>query len=97
MAWTTFAEPNVTNVTAMLAYANDVTGDKFGVLIPFMIFIVSYVAMSHHPPSKSILSAGFITLVLSVLLRMLGIVPDWIVIVLIILTGAGVVFFGSDK
>lgn len=91
--WTTFTEPNITNYTGMINYANDVTGDVFGMTFPFMIFIISFIAMSKYPPEKSIVASGFITTVLSVLLRMLGIVPDNIVVLVIVITGAAAAFF----
>ena len=95
MAWTTFAEPNITNMTGMLTYANDVTNDYFGVMIPFGIFLVSFIAMNNYPTEKSLLASGFISTVLSILLRLLGIVPDWIIITQVILLFAGIIFFGK--
>ena len=78
---------NSSNFTGMLWHANEMTGDWFGtvlVLVMYGVFFISF--MDRRPVDESFLAANFLTLILTMLLRVIGVVHDREVVILIVLT-----------
>ena len=88
--------PNATNtedILAMTLYANDVSGGILAPLLLLAIYIIIFVAMiSVSAASVAFLSASFISMVLSIILSVLGLIaPKWMYL-LILATAAGVLW-----
>jgi hypothetical protein len=92
MATDWFAQPNITNYTGMVTYANEVTNNVFGASLPWLVFIVAFMTLSGYgyKTERSVLVSGYLAWVLSILMRVLGWVPDYIVVVFSILVAVTV-------
>jgi len=82
-----FTQPNITNYTGMVTYANEVTGDVFGASIAWLVFIVAYVVFSTagYAPSKAVMGSSYISWVLSMLMAFLGWVEPYIIVIFAVL------------
>lgn len=82
-----FAYPtNVTQFGQLFTYANSVTGDLFGMLILFGIWVIFFLAFQKGRPSHALTAASYLTLVLGVFLWSFGIVGATPIIVLVVAT-----------
>lgn len=99
MAADWFAQPNITNYTGIVDYANQVTDNIFGVSLPWMIFIVAFITLNGYGyrTERSALVSGYIAWVMSILMRVLGWVPDYVVVLFAIITGVGVFLAYKEK
>jgi len=77
-----YALDNLTNgsdYVSLLSFVNETTGYWFGNLVLIAVFSLIFISMKtgfNYDP-KSVLSAStFITTVLSIILRLMGLVPD---------------------
>lgn len=69
-----FASPtNITSFTGVFEYAGTITGDWFGVLLVFGVWVVSFLAFANRPPSQTLAGASFISELVAVLLWTMGI------------------------
>lgn len=74
-----YAEPvNVTGLTGMFQYANNVTNNVFVVLLLVSCFIIPllYLIFRGFDWRKSSLAAGFITSMVTILMRVSGVVTQ---------------------
>jgi hypothetical protein len=78
--WTPYEYVNITNYTGMITYSNTITGSYFGLSVIFMTFIISYIMTRRYPTAVAIAFSGYISFVLSIFLRILNVVADWVVI-----------------
>jgi len=88
---------NITNIsyglTGLLLYANQVTGDLFGWLVIFAIFITAFLLLSSiYPPTESFASASFMSTMLAVLFWIIGFIPDIALLLFGILSAASIGF-----
>jgi len=80
-----YATPTVNSFMDYLSYMNTITGGLFWTIAVLVIFLVLFVAFSVFDFKKAAFGSTFVTLVLAILLRMGGLVSDWLVGVLIIM------------
>ena len=76
---------NVTTFTGFLAEANVQTSGWFWSAINIMVFLVMFITVASSPAGweAGILSAGFVTIILSLFLTYLGLQSIWITGVMI--------------
>lgn len=84
---------NLTTITALFEYANDVTYGVFewGIPLSLFVIIVTFFLMRQYNPWDSLSTASFITLIVCVPLWFLGIVGTYPISVIALLFGIGVV------
>jgi len=93
---TQFSTPgNVTTLQGIFQYANNVTGNAFGVSILMMIFCVAFITQKQASAdqrgtnARIFLSSMFITMLCSVFLFIQGLVGDYVMYVCIAGTALG--------
>lgn len=72
--------------------ANSETGGLYGATIPFLIIAIVYSALSAYGFNRAFSSATFIGFVSALPLYAFGIVPDYIMVIVIMLTLVAVFF-----
>jgi hypothetical protein len=82
---------NHTGVAGIFQTANDVTYGWFGILICLGIFIVTFVATIQFTPKKSVLVAGIVAGIASIIMRALNLVSEWIILVFMVLVALGII------
>ncbi len=93
---------NLTNISSpldMVTTANTLTGGKFGIVTGILIFVISliYFATSERPFGYAFASAAYVTSILTIFLRVLGLVSDWFLYLMILLGIAGVAYTVFSK
>jgi len=72
---------NITSLIGWINYADDLTGGYFGVFVLVGLFVVSFAVGQQLGFKKSILGSAFISFIVSVLLRAIGVLADmWVVL-----------------
>lgn len=84
---------NLTNITRphdMFQMANYLTNNAFGSVVVLLCFVISlmYLATHERPFGYAFATAAYITAIITILLRVLEVVPNWVVY-LTILAGIG--------
>ena len=80
--------PNATSHVTMpdfLNWANLATGNYFGILFLILIFAVTFFALKRFTTGRALMASSFVTLISSIILRAMGLVPAWILIIFAIL------------
>jgi len=94
--WIPYEIANETSWYGLFRYANTVTDNFFGMSFLFMVFIVSFIAMRRYPAKDSFATSSFITTVLGVLMKMMGLIADELVILFTIVTAASVLLLFKE-
>ena len=86
---------NITNISRpyeMIQVVNSITNHTFGVVMGALTFIIAviYLSSSERPFGYAFATAAFITMIITIFMRTLSIVPDWFVYTVIIATIGGV-------
>lgn len=95
-----FVQPNITNYTGMVEYANTVTGGVFGSSLPWLVFIVSFIGLTGfgYKTEQSLVVSGYLAWVLSILMRLLGWVPDYMVVIFAVIVSVSMLLiYKSSK
>lgn len=74
------------NFTELFTAANSSTGSMYGAMLPFLVMIIAYAALSAYGFSRALSAAGFIAFVISLPLFAMGIVADYIMVIVIAIT-----------
>lgn len=85
------APTNVTNFVTWMQYNNTVTDNMFGIGILVMLFIVVFIAFKQYETEQAFASACFISLIASIMLRVVGLVGSNVVLVFVILSAISAV------
>jgi len=88
---------NLTRWYEILEWTHIVTGYWFGNVIVFAIFMIAFISMANHGTKNSFAAACFITSIIAVLFKVLGIINEWVLFVFLFLTGLSVVFLMINK
>lgn len=83
---------NITRPYTLFQVTNEVTGGLFGNLILLAIFIVIFISLKDYRNSIAFATASFITTILAMLFRTMGIIGDMVMIVGIVATVASVAY-----
>lgn len=86
-----FPLPNATSLVGLFQYSNTVTNDIFGVATLFAFFLVATIGMSHAGIEKSIPAGAFLTMMISYLFFIPGLVSEYVPIIFTILTGISMI------
>ena len=81
---------NVTDATQMISWINSTTSQWMFQGILSAVFIVALISMlksGANTASKAFAAASFITMILSVLARVIDLVPTWFMTTWIVMTG----------
>jgi hypothetical protein len=89
---------NITGFGGFMSYANTVTGDWFAKVILLTFFFVVFISMKQYKTRQAFAVASWSCMIISVFMRMLGLMSDIWMFVFIILTGIGTIWlvWGSD-
>lgn len=84
----TYDSINQTDLPGMFKYANSVSGDAFGVGIALSLYFIIFFYLKSRAEStpESMAVAGFITTIVSVFLRLLGLVSNKALFICIVMT-----------
>lgn len=90
--------PNETGLIGLMRYSNNVTNDIFGITLLFMIFSIMFVSFKarNHGTGESMGAASFVSMVSSVFLWIINVVPDYSIIVTTILTVISIIIMGRS-
>lgn len=88
---------NVTDFLTMAQFANEQTNYIFGVLLLIGCFLIPFMAFGLYRKKNSFTVSSFIAFLSSIVLSMAGIINPDFIIVTIIMTAVGVIFFQGDK
>lgn len=80
------------NFTGLFTSANTTTGGMYGLTLPFLIMIIAYAAMGAFGFNRAFSGATFLAFVASLPLFALGVVPDYIMVILVMFVMVGVFF-----
>lgn len=94
----TYPDINLTRPYGLFQYANTVTNSMFGIVIIILAFIILMASMSRFGIKHSFAASSFVTLLLTIMFRLLSIVSDAVVFVMIFLTviGLATLIFGGE-
>lgn len=76
---------NVTNMTGMLLYTNSVTNGYWGLLTLVVVFFVAFISLKVYTAPRALGGACFITLISTILFRILGLVNNTVLVVVVLL------------
>jgi len=90
---------NATSLLGVFQYANTITGDLFGVMLVFGIWVLSFFALQHEAPRKSLTAASFITTLIAVVFWAAGVVGATAVIasILALIASVGYMLFSEPR
>jgi len=93
---------NLTNISTpgdMVVTANNLTNGYFGTIIATTIFVISlmYLSTGERPFGYAFATSAWITTLLTIMLRVIGIVPDWFTYITIIMAIGGVAYVVFSK
>lgn len=89
-----FAYPssNLTSIEQLLPFVNTLTGGFFGVVVLLMIFVITFIAGKSFSTEKSLSFSGFLTLIIGIMFRMLGLINDG-VLTFVVIGFVGIVIY----
>jgi len=89
---------NLTNLTSANTYPqvlqriNELSGNFFGIALIVTIFVVSFLSLKNYSTERAFAGSMLITTILGIFLRILEIIPDYMMGFLIIATGGALMF-----
>jgi len=89
-----------TDFTGILRFGNDVTNGWFGPMLLIGVFAVIFLSMISIKidPSKAYASAIYITLLFSIVLRVIGVLTDmWMIIIIVCVAISTVILLISNN
>lgn len=93
-----YANPNATDITGILTYANTVTGGWFWTLIVISVFVMSFgVLIARNDAKKSFAAASFLSTILSMILFVLDLIQMNIMVITILMSFAGLMLMLFNK
>lgn len=69
---------NATTFTDLMQYANEVSGDVFGVMLLLSVFFVIFIASSRKDSGNGLAASLFITTLLSYIMAAMDVIGDWV-------------------
>jgi len=69
---------NASTFTDLIQYANDVSGNVFGVMLLVSVFLVIFIASSSKNQEAALPASLFITTILSYIMAAMDAVGDWV-------------------
>ncbi len=98
MPFTDFPIVNASSYTALFQYANTTTDNYFGIVLLAVIFIVSLLGMLRRDMDalKAALAASYISLIASVLMRVLGLIKNEFVVLIMVMIAALLLLLWSN-
>ena len=87
-----YPSSNLTSIEQLLPYVNTLTGGYFGVIILLCIFVITFIAGKAFSTEKALSFSGFLTLIVGIMFRMLGMINDG-VLGFIIIMFVGIVIY----
>lgn len=93
IVWESYVEAqNITSVLELMYYGNTVTDGTFGMFIPFSIFVISLMMMyGRIKTENSIIVASYNGWIFALLLKVIGLVGDWVVVAFTVIVAVSVI------
>jgi len=93
-----FPPANVSSFWDWAVYANTVTDNWFGTGLSLMIFIIAFSALSvKYPTKQSLATSGYISVILSVMLKVMGLIGNEIILFYILITAVATFMLWREK
>ena len=89
VTWTEYATANITGFYEAFVYFNSITGDFFVLGLLLSIFAILYIIFDRWGMDKALAVSGFISFVLTGILRATGQASDSILILFMFITAFG--------
>ena len=77
-------------MTDILGYTNVATEGAFGIVGLFAIFIIVFIVSKNYPAEIAFMTASMITTISAIFFWLMGLVPDYVVVVMALITGVSV-------
>lgn len=77
MTWNGSVSGTDPYIVQVLQGANELSDGMLGIVIIMMVWSIIYFANRNSPVQETMVSAAWITMIVAVLLRLLGILSDW--------------------
>jgi hypothetical protein len=90
----TYAQPNITSITALAAYANTVTNDWFWNGFMIVVWFILVLSLKGYRTESAVVAASFVCAILSLIFAILGLVNGIIPVAFVIMTGLGALLMG---
>lgn len=90
-----YPEPDGTTFVDLFSYANTVTNDLWGAVSLLTFYFIIFASLRFYGTDKALVTASFLTFLISVLFYLMSWVADWVVLVLIVITITSLFF--SDR
>jgi len=81
---------NLTNATGLLQYTNTVTSGWFGVVLCFVIGMVSYLATKNFDNKRAFLVSSWVMALSSIFMRLMGLISDFWIFIFFIAVGLSI-------
>jgi len=94
--WIPYTIANETSWYGLFRYANTITNDFFGMSFLFLVFIVCFVALRRYPAKEGFATSSFLTVLLGVLMKLIGLVSDEILLIFVVATAISVLFLVKE-
>jgi len=85
-----FPSANITDFVGFFEYANSVTDNMFMNVTLMIFWVVTFISLKHYSTEQAFSAASFICMILSTLLRITGLVSEYLVILFLIMTGLSI-------
>ena len=69
---------NATSFIDLMQYANDVSGDMFGIIMLAAVFFIIFIASGRRESENGLAASLFITTILSYIMAAMDVVGDWV-------------------
>lgn len=92
-----YALLNMTRPYELFTYSNNVTNSFFGMAVIGSFFFISLVVMKNYDSKTSFAASSFISMILGFFFMVLGIIPEWFMFALIIMTALGAISLSFER
>lgn len=90
--------PNITGLTDLFSYVNSVSNGIWGYGILIAIFFIVFLNLSFAENTKAFSVASWITMLASIFLRLMGLIPTFVLFICIFLAIIGIIALkGTEK
>ena len=92
MTWYNFTNMTDSNTTInILRFANEITGNWYGIMVIVGFFFVMFIALIGYGARQSLTVSSFITAIITILFRVLGLVSEKMVLLIVVFVAIGLI------
>ena len=88
---------NLSRIFEFIKWENEVTNFMLGNMIVFLVFVVFFISMKNFPTKSAFAASAFISMIIAIFLRVLGIVHPLVVLATVLATAIGGIALAMSK